>query len=69
MYIKLFPDTFDLPCGGDNGLVIQDKSQKSVKFCGGTKIPPFVSNDVKFEVFFSYTSTIGHVSYLFSGIY
>jgi len=54
-FVKLIPDTFDLPCLGNNGLVIEDvgmaySGATSFKFCGGKKIPAFVSSDVKFEI-------------------
>ena len=53
--MKLVPDTFDLPCLGNNGLVIEDvgmgySGAKSVSFCGKKNIPAFVSSDVKFEI-------------------
>ena len=54
-FVKLVPDTFDLPCLGNNGLVIEDvgmgySGAKSVSFCGKKNIPAFVSSDVKFEI-------------------
>ena len=51
----MVPDTFELPCVGNNGLVIEDvgmayEGARSVSFCGNKKIPAFVSSDVKFEI-------------------
>ena len=53
-HVKLTVETFDVPCLGNNGLTIIDTSNarriQSVKFCGSTPPPGFVSTEVSFDI-------------------
>lgn len=49
-YIKLIPDTIELPCAGQNGIYVEEDGGRSGPFCGNKRMPAFISRDVKFDL-------------------